>query len=70
MKAVGEAVISAEMPRMTTASTRPKWSTWRSSGVVRLWMPESIWLTLPNSVATPVATTTPLAWPYTTSVPE
>ena len=62
--------VSAEMPRITSASTRPKRSTWRKSGVVRLWMPESIWLILPSSVALPVATTMPVAWPDTTRVPE
>ncbi|MOA21486.1 hypothetical protein D3C78_1419790 [compost metagenome] len=57
-------------PRMTSARARPKRSIWRSSGVVSWCTLRSIWLIRPSSVAAPVATTSPLAWPNTTRVPE
>ena len=55
---------------MATVSQRPKVSIWRSSGVVRVCTSSSIALMRPISVASAVATTTPLPCPYTTSVLE
>ena len=55
---------------MATVSQRPNTSICRSSGVVNVCTSCSIALMRPISVASAVATTTPVPWPYTTSVLE
>ncbi len=62
--------VPATISRMTAASQRPKRSICRSKGVDMACTWVSIRLIRPSSVSAPVATTRPLAWPYTTRVPD
>src|SRR5215467_9021609 len=55
---------------MTAVMATPNFLIWRSSGVSSALTLSSIWLMRPSSVALPVPTTTPVARPETTSVPE
>jgi hypothetical protein len=64
------AYVNALRTRMTIASTRPNRLIWRNSGVAVGEMPVRRSLMSPISVWTPVPTTTPVAWPCTTRVPE
>lgn len=64
------AKVAATNSRMANASQRLKRAIWRSSGVVPVSTCASSALMRPSSVCEPVATTTPVAVPAATSVPE